>query len=165
MSVDTSEFDAVMDEFDDWLREREEYPIDPTWLEDVGRERLVEQFDVEGVDDFGREGAFQRNDPDYDDWKLRNNKSPLRMQKDGILKDAVERSEFEVESNGDTVVNTWIWSAEDDETGDDYAHQWQHEHEGDETGDRKLRFDERWLSGIVREWEKMEAARIQEIFD
>lgn len=165
MPIKTDELEIAMNEYLDYLREREEYPVDPTWLEDVGRDHLVEQFDVEGVDESGAENWFLPYKEKWRRYKASHGKSMKKMEEDGDLRRAVDNSDFEVFKEGGTTVYRWEWSQRG-ENGGDYAAYWQNEFEGDDEDprDRKLRFDKKWLSGIAEEWARMEAERIEEIF-
>ena len=163
MPIDTSGFDVRMNEFKDHLRDREEFPIDWSWMQSEGQEYLDHQFDVEGVDERGGEDAFQENDIAYDMWKAATGKSTEKMQKDGRLKDAVANSHFTTESDMGVVNYIWSWSVWN-EKGENYAYTWQHDNAGDSTGDRKLRFDKPWVREVARKWAEMERKRIEEIW-
>lgn len=163
VNMDADELLVAMDELGDWARERAERPIDPTWLEEEGRDYLVLQHDLEGVDEDGAFDAFQTNSPIYTEWKIRRGYSAKKMEKTGKLKQAIAASSFRDFNEGDRSVYEWSWSASN--PGDNYAVLWQHEHEGVGGRDRKLRFANDFLVYIKESWEQQEKERIEEIFD
>lgn len=164
IDLDTSGLETAIGELEDWMRERKDRPIDPTWIEEIGRDYLSDQMDVEGVDEFGNMGAFTKNTDKYNAWKARAGLGNTKMKKYGLLRSAVDNSTFEDTSIGEgSAEYKWSWSAT--HNGQNYAYHWQHEFEAPDGSDRKLRFDQPFLDSVIEEWEFKEARRIEEIFD
>lgn len=163
LKVYTGKFDRSFRNLERFLKKKEDAPFNPRWLEREGKGNLSDQFDVEGIDDSGVPDSFQENDTLYDEWKKAAGLRTEKMQKTGQLKEAVEKSRFEVDVDGDEVNYTWSWVAIG-EDGDNYAYTWQHDNEGDETGDRKLRFIDEFLGHLVNHWEQEAKTKIESYF-